>query len=81
MTSTTYYRFQWEKNQNGHQSAILNLITKQNDVHMSAIMPCPCAKFKLNRSITFRDMVVYTCMHTISLLTSVTLKNRSRSLI
>ena len=64
MASTIYYRFQWEKIQNGRQSAILNLITKRNDLHMPPIMSCPWPKFELNWFVTFRDMVADACRDT-----------------
>ena len=32
--------------QNGRQSAILDWIAKQNDVHMYAMVLCHCAKFE-----------------------------------
>ena len=36
--------------QNGHLMAILDLIAKPIDVHMSAIVYYPCAKFERNRA-------------------------------
>ena len=39
--------------QNGRQSAILDWIAKQNDVHMYAMVLCHCAKFE---QIPFRHV-------------------------
>ena len=44
-------------NKNGCQSAILDLISKQNGVRMFAIIPYLSAKFEQHREMHVQDMV------------------------